>query len=281
MLGAQLSWGWIAACAALTVAACGGGSGGGGQGGVGGGAAGMAGGAAGQAGGEPGAAAGTGGAAAGAGGDAGAGAAGQGGGQAGQAGGAAGGPDAGAGPDAARSRMTFFVSSEGMGAQGANYGGLAGADAHCQRLAQAAGGGDHTWRAYLSADAADGQPAVNARDRIGAGPWFNQRGQMIAGSLQSLHSNGVQPAANITEKGVRPNTVSEHDILTGSQGDGTLKPGGYTCRNWTSSANADQGWVGHSHTQGIEWNNAHASRCDAAGLRQNNGIGLIYCFAVD
>jgi hypothetical protein len=193
--------------------------------------------------------------------------------------------------------MTFFLTSAGPG-NGANLGGLAGADAHCQTLARAsgvAGAGDRTWRAYLSTSAAGGQAAVNARDRIGAGPWHNARGVRVAASVAELHSeaNGLGKQGTLTEKGDtvtgRGDTPNRHDILTGSMPDGTAFPADtadYTCRNWTSGADgAGSAQVGHHDKQGggqrpNSWNSAHGSRgCSQANLRGTGGDGLYYCFA--
>lgn len=187
--------------------------------------------------------------------------------------------------------MTFFITSAGPG-QGADLGGLAGADAHCQALAQAAGAGDRTWRAYLSATAADGQPAVNARDRIGAGPWHNAKGVQVAASVADLHSdnNKLSKEHSLSEKGDlvngRGDSPNRHDILTGSQLDGTHSPDSAdtTCRNWTSSGEGSA-LVGHHDRQGgganpTSWNSAHPSRgCSQANLRGTGGDGLFYCFA--
>jgi hypothetical protein len=187
--------------------------------------------------------------------------------------------------------MSFFITSAGPGA-GANLGGLAGADAHCQKLAAAAGAGNRTWRAYLSLQARDGQPAVNARDRIGKGPWFNAKGEKIAENLDELHSdtNNLTKQTQLTEKGDivngRGDTPNRHDILTGSQPDGTAFPPGEdrTCGNWTGDA-AGSAQVGHHDRQGggqnpTSWNSAHASRgCSQESLRGTGGDGLFYCFA--
>jgi hypothetical protein len=186
---------------------------------------------------------------------------------------------------------TFFVTSAGPGA-GANLGGLAGADAHCRRLAEAAGMRERTWRAYLSTSAAGGQPAVNARGRIGEGPWSNVRGALIARTVAELHGDapGLTKATALTERGDtvsgRGDTPNRHDILTGSQPDGTALPdtADRTCGNWTSSASGGA-QVGHHDRQGggerpTSWNSAHASRgCSQANLRSTGGDGLFYCFA--
>jgi hypothetical protein len=184
--------------------------------------------------------------------------------------------------------MTFFVTSTGRGF-GADYGGLAGADVHCQQLASTAGAERHTWRAYLSAPAALGQPAVNARDRIGKGPWFNFRGEMIADSVATLHreDNGITRDTALTERGT---TIApgRHDILTGSNVDGTLSTdaGDTTCRGWTSH-DAGRAMLGHVNRYGggvrpTSWNSAHLSRgCSQSDLRASLGDALLYCFAAD
>jgi hypothetical protein len=188
--------------------------------------------------------------------------------------------------------MNFFITSEGPGA-GANLGGLAGADAHCQQLAQAVGSGDLTWRAYLSATAAGGQPAVNARDRIGSGPWYNQRGIQVAADIADLHSenNRLGKENSLTEKGEQVNgrgdSPNQHDILTGSQLDGTAAPGDEdtTCGNWTSNGEGSA-LVGHHDRQGgganpTSWNSAHGSRgCGQEDLIATGGNGYFYCFGV-
>lgn len=187
-----------------------------------------------------------------------------------------------------QSKMTFFITSAGPG-QGANLGGLAGADKHCQMLAEAAGAGGRTWRAYLSADPANGQPAVNARDRIGKGPWVNAKGVTVATSVQDLHSpnNKLSKENSLTEKGTmvngRGDSPNTHDILTGSKADGTLAPG-LTCNNWASSGDGSAN-LGHHDRQGggadpTSWNAAHASKgCSQANLVATGGAGLFYCFA--
>ena len=189
-------------------------------------------------------------------------------------------------------RLSFFITSVGSG-KGADLGGLAGADQHCHTLAAAAGGGNQTWRAYLSTTAAGGQPAVNARDRIGRGPWFNAKGVMVARDVAHLHSDsmGLGKYCSLTEKGDtvngrgdRPNT---HDILTGSKLDGTAPDSAQTCSNWTSSAAEGTALVGHHDRQGgganpTSWNSAHGSRgCGQANLVATGGNGLFYCFAVN
>jgi len=198
-------------------------------------------------------------------------------------------------PKQAPAPMTFFVTSVGMGS--ANLGGLAGADAHCQKLASAAGAGDKTWRAYLSTQAADGKPAVNARDRIGEGPWHNQKGAMVARDQAHLHGDTVELARlgnlvtknnALTEKGDRVNGVGDtpnmHDILTGSMPDGRAytDSADHTCKNWTSDGQGSA-QVGHSDRNGggISWNSVHPSRgCSQPDLVATGGAGFFYCFAV-
>jgi len=199
-------------------------------------------------------------------------------------------------PQPARPPMTFFITSAGTG-DGANLGGLAGADAHCQKLAAAAGAGDKTWRAYLSAAASDGSPAVNARDRIGAGPWHNFRGAVVARDLAHLHGdtldlartgNMITKANALSEKGEIVNGVGDkptvHDILTGTQPDGKAftDAADHTCKNWTSNSEG-AAQVGHHDRNGggISWSSTHASRgCSQANLVGSGGAGLFYCFAV-
>ncbi|MBS7691248.1 hypothetical protein I0E98_15530 [Pseudomonas lalucatii] len=195
---------------------------------------------------------------------------------------------------AEQAEMTFFVTSQGSG-QGADFGGLIGADAHCQRLAAAAGAGQHTWRAYLSSSAVDGAPAVNARDRIGPGPWQNAEGVVIAGNVAQLHGdNRLDKATALDERGMpikgRGDSPNQHDILTGSRADGTaFAPGeDRTCGNWTSSGEG-AAQVGHHDRMGLRddapsrsWNSSHASRgCSDEALASTGGAGLLYCFAQD
>jgi hypothetical protein len=195
---------------------------------------------------------------------------------------------------AQQANMTFFVTSVGPG-KGGDLGGLAGADAHCARLAQAAGSSGKTWRAYLSTQ---GAGAVNAKDRIGAGPWQNAKGVVVAKSVADLHgaSNNLNKQTALSEKGEvingRGDTPNRHDILTGSQADGTAFAAGddRTCGNWTSSAKG-AAMVGHHDRKGLNesapmlsWNSSHPSRgpgggCAQADLRGTGGDGLIYCFA--
>ncbi|WP_426441844.1 lectin [Bradyrhizobium genosp. P] len=195
---------------------------------------------------------------------------------------------------------SFFVTGNGIG-NGGNLGGLAGADNHCQELAQAAGfGAPKTWRAYLSTQAADGKPAVNARDRIGKGPWKNAKGVVIAKDVADLHSgaNNLSKQTALSEKGEvingRGDTPNRHDMLTGSQPDGTAfaTAEDHTCKNWTSSTQG-AAMLGHSDRIGLRdddasksWNSSHASRgpdggCSQADLKSTGGDGLLYCFAAN
>ena len=188
------------------------------------------------------------------------------------------------GVSAQGNQMSFFITSAGPG-NGANLGGLAGADKHCQTLAAAAGAGNRTWRAYLSAAAMGGQPAVNARDRIGKGPWMNAKGVVVAKSVADLHSdmNLLGGENSLTEKGA-PVAGNQHDILTGSQADGTLQTGDAPCGNWTS-ADTGGAMVGHHNKQGggaspNSWNAAHSSKgCSQQNLVATGGNGYFYCFA--
>jgi hypothetical protein len=193
----------------------------------------------------------------------------------------------GAAPQQRNASMTFFVTSTSRGF-GANLGGLAGADAICTRLATAVGAGNNTWRAYLSAPAADGRPAVDARDRIGTGPWVNVAGVEIASSVAALHSdaNNITSETALTEKGngIGP---TRHDMLTGSNPDGTLSTTApdTTCRGWTSMTTG-RAMLGHTNRygggRGDSWNSAHLSRgCSQDALRASNGAALFYCFAAD
>jgi hypothetical protein len=193
----------------------------------------------------------------------------------------------------AKSVTRFFVTSRGPG-NGGNLGGLAGADAHCQALAKAEGAGDHTWRAYLSATASGTAPAVNARDRIGSGPWYNSAGALVAANLDQLHGPDslITKQTAVTERLDEVNGVGDtpnvHDILTGSRPDGTAYDGGedLTCGNWTSSG-AGSAQVGHHDRRGLgdgvnSWNSVHASRgCSQQDLAGTGGAGLFYCFAID
>jgi hypothetical protein len=188
--------------------------------------------------------------------------------------------------------MTFFITSRGSG-QGANFGGLAGADKHCQALAEAAGAGGHTWHAYVSTQ---GPNAVNARDRIGKGPWRNAKGVVIANSVDELHgSNNITKETALTEKGEIVNgfgdTPNRHDILTGSQRDGTAFAGAddMTCGNYTKSGEGTV-MVGHADRKGTNpdpvanasWNSSHKSAgCSDALLAKTGSAGYLYCFAAN
>ena len=189
--------------------------------------------------------------------------------------------------------MSFFVTSSGSG-RGGDLGGLDGADRICATLAQAAGAPDRSWRAYLSTQATAGQPAINARDRIGAGPWRNARGELIAGSVAELHAgNNLTKQTAVTERGeVVPgvgDTPVQHDILTGSQADGTAfaTAEDRTCGNWTRGGAEGTAFVGHSDRRGLaeteparSWNASHLSRgCSQEALRSTGGAGQFYCFA--
>ncbi len=199
---------------------------------------------------------------------------------------------------AQNAQTSFFVTSHGIG-NGGNLGGLAGADNWCQQLAQEAGIGARTWRAYLSTQEASGKPAVNARDRIGNGPWQNAKGEVIAKDVAELHGdNKLTKQTALSEKGEvingRGDKPNRHDILTGSQADGTAFPPGEdrTCKNWTSSTQG-AAMVGHSDRLGLDdnppaksWNTSHPSRgpdggCSQADLRSTGGDGLLYCFATN
>ena len=193
-----------------------------------------------------------------------------------------------------KSGMSFFVTSAGPG-NGGDLGGLAGADRHCQSLASAVGAGNRTWRAYLSAQPTASQPGVNARDRIGTGPWQNAKGVVIATDVAQLHaSNNINKQTALTETGATVNgsgdTPNTHDILTGSQPNGTFIAGDVnsTCANWTQS---DKGaaMLGHHDRRGLDesvpaksWNSSHQSRgCSPDQLKSTGGAGLFYCFAAD
>jgi hypothetical protein len=200
-------------------------------------------------------------------------------------------------------QMSFFVTSKGSG-DGANLGGLEGADAICQSLAEAAGGGEHTWAAYLSTQ---GENAVNARDRIGSGPWYNAKGELIAENVEDLHTADVNishetaldehgqmiPYVHLDDDGnaIAPADQPEpvqHDMLTGSQEDGTAFPAGEdrTCSNWTSSGDGSA-MLGHHDRRSLQpglspWNMAHPSRgCSQENLVSTGGAGRFYCFATD
>jgi hypothetical protein len=187
-----------------------------------------------------------------------------------------------------KSVTRFFVTSKGLG-KGGDFGGLAGADAHCQALAQAQGAGDHTWRAYLSTEATATSPAVNARDRIGAGPWYNSSGDLIAPHLAALHGSQSKLTKDTAVTEIADEVSSEaHEILTGSRPDGTAFSNNAqrTCNNWTSSG-AGSAQVGYSDRKGQgdgpnSWNSAHPTNgCSEEAFRKSGGAGLFYCFAVD
>ena len=191
-------------------------------------------------------------------------------------------------------KMGFFATSANPG-KGADLGGLAGADRYCQSLAAAVGAGKHTWRAYLSTTAAGGGKPVNARDRIGKGPWYNAKGVLIAKNVDDLHTSpNLSKQTILTEKGAmvngRGDTPNMHDILTGSDSQGKAIIGGTadtTCSNWTSGADTGSAMVGHSDRQGLRedvaaksWNSTHPSRgCSMPQLRASGGAGMFYCFA--
>ncbi|MFZ0852163.1 MAG: lectin [Hyphomicrobiaceae bacterium] len=191
--------------------------------------------------------------------------------------------------------MTFFLTST-SGPDGANLGGIEGADKHCQDLAAKAGAGGKTWRAYLSTQAEGGKPAIDARDRIGKGPWVNTEGQEVAASIDELHSdkNKIDVELARSENGRRiPGrlfVVNQHDILTGSTADGRALPPDkdMTCGNWTKNGDG-AAMVGHHDRMGLRddapsksWNASHPSRgCSAAALKSSGGAGLLYCFAAN
>ncbi len=194
---------------------------------------------------------------------------------------------------AQQNAVSFFVTSAGSG-KGADLGGLDGADKQCQTLADAAGSSGKTWRAYLSTQ---GQGAVNARDRIGKGPWQNAKGVVIAKDVAELHGeNNLTKETALTEKGATVNgigdTPNQHDILTGSQPDGTAFPAGddRTCGNWTKSGADGAAMTGHHDRRGLNdqpparsWNSSHPSRggCSQDALKGTGGAGLLYCFAAN
>jgi hypothetical protein len=193
---------------------------------------------------------------------------------------------------AQQNQMSFFATSAGSG-MGANLGGLAGADKHCQTLAMAAGAGNRTWRAYLSTQ---GNGAVNARDRIGKGPWRNSKGEVIAQNVDELHSAkaNLRKETILTEKGQpvkgRGDTPNEHDALTGSQMNGTafMDAMDHTCNNWTGSGTGSA-QVGHTDRMGLDdteqarsWNSSHPSKgCSQQNLVSTGGAGVFYCFATN
>jgi hypothetical protein len=191
--------------------------------------------------------------------------------------------------------LTFFVTSAGPG-KGADLGGLAGADAHCQRLATTVGAGNKTWHAYLSSNSAPGATPVHARDRIGKGPWQNFKGEVVAQNVDDLHSanNRLGASTSLTERGATiagfGYTPNWHDMLTGSTADGRAFPGNLnmTCNNWTSSQFGNA-MLGHVDRRGgadnefqRSWNSSHQSRsCSQPDLIATGGNGLFYCFAVN
>jgi hypothetical protein len=211
-----------------------------------------------------------------------------------------------ASPTPTTARMTFFVTSVGLG-KGGDLGGLAGADAHCQALAAAVGAGGHTWHAYLSTQARPGQPAVNARDRIGTGPWFNwsfaqlgaPQNAIISADLAELHGDTLvqaQRGSNLFKQstrnehgqvihGIGDTPPIQHEILTGSKWDGRayVDNADHTCNNWTSSSTGSA-QVGHSDRigNGSSWNSSNATKgCSQAALESSGGAGLFYCFAIN
>ena len=201
---------------------------------------------------------------------------------------------AAAGSGAASTAMSFFVTSVGSG-KGADLGGLVGADRHCQSLAAAVGAGQRSWRAYLSATAEGDTPAVHARDRIGAGPWRNAKGDVIARDVEQLHGeNNLTKQTALTERGLvvlgRGDSPNMHDILTGSSPEGRVVTGtgDTTCGNWTKSAEGSA-IVGHHDRIGLRddapsksWNSSHGSRgCSQDALRSTGGNGYFYCFAIN
>jgi hypothetical protein len=195
--------------------------------------------------------------------------------------------------------MTFFVTGNGPG-KGADLGGIEGADRYCQTLAERHGAGGKTWHAYLSTQDADGKPAANARDRVGKGPWQNFKGEVVATSVDDLHSdnNKLSAMTSLSERGLVIPGVgfapNRHDVLTGSTPEGKAFPAGEdrTCRNWTSSTQG-AAMVGHIDRKGLRddaparsWNSSHPSRgsdggCSQADLRGTGGDGLFYCFAAN
>ncbi len=198
------------------------------------------------------------------------------------------------GAHAQQATMSFFVTSTGSG-KGADFGGIQGADKHCQALAAVVGAGNRTWRAYLSASVTATSPAVNARDRIGKGPWQNATEVVIAKDIDELHgTNNVNKQTALTERGAvvngRGDTPNQHDILTGTQPDGTAFTGAddKTCGNWTKSG-AGSAIVGHSDRTGLDtspqalsWNSSHPTRgCSDAALKSTGGAGYLYCFAAN
>jgi hypothetical protein len=198
------------------------------------------------------------------------------------------------GSSAGSSGMTFFVSSTGSG-RGGDLGGIAGADRLCTSLATAVGAGNHTWHAYLSTQPGPGSAGVNARDRIGSGPWRNVKGVVVAQNVTELHgTNNINKQTALTERGEivngRGDTPNMHDILTGSQPDGTAIAGNVdtTCGNWTKSGEG-AAMLGHSDRTGLDesvpaksWNSSHQSRgCSVDAMKSTGGDSRIYCFAAN
>ncbi len=190
------------------------------------------------------------------------------------------------------SGMSFFVTSVGTG-NGGDLGGLSGANAHCQALAESARAGERHWHAYLSGEATAGEARVNARDRIGSGPWYNANGVLIATNPSDLHlyNRTIDKNTAVDENGNQINGVGDspnrHDVLTGAQTDGTAffpDEADHTCNNWTSSGDGSA-MVGHTDRHGggnVSWNAAHPSAgCSQQSLVQTGGAGLFYCFAAD
>lgn len=197
-------------------------------------------------------------------------------------------------PPTPQSKMSFFVTSVNPG-KGGDFGGLAGADRYCQSLAAGVGAGGRTWRAYLSTIATPGSPAVNARDRIGNGPWVNAKGETVANNLDELHSvNKISKQTALTEKGQmisgRGDAVNLHDMLTGSSPDGRAinDAKDTTCGNWTKSGDGSA-IVGHHDRMGLNesppmksWNSSHPTQgCSLEALQKTGGGGLLYCFAAN
>jgi hypothetical protein len=198
-------------------------------------------------------------------------------------------------PQGPQQPMSFFVTSAVPG--GGNVGGLAGADQICQNLAAAAGAGNKTWHAYMSQQAQGNTPSVNARGRIGQGPWYNAKGQLIASNVADLHGdqqrdrNTIRKATALDEKGNMVNGVgdmpNQHDMLTGSDSDGRAFTDGldHTCNNWTSDAATNRAMLGHMDRQGgnnTSWNSSHMSRdCTKEGFVATGGAGRFYCFAIN
>ena len=203
--------------------------------------------------------------------------------------------------DGGPQQMTFFLTSVNPG-KGGDLGGLAGADAHCQKLASAAGAGKRTWRAYLSTQGVElgDKGIIHARDRIGAGPWYNAKGVRVSRDVEDLHSarNNVTKETALDERGQPVNGRTEkpnrHDILTGSRPDGTALPpsgrfGDMTCNNWTNDGDKGAAMLGHHDRAGptsdawaVSWNSAHPSiGCNLGLLAKTGGAGLLYCFAAN